>query len=133
MSTAGKKDVKRRELVKQYVHIPIKPANKASDFAAQNLPMVAMFLKNKSLAWATLFLAIQSWLADPLIRDPSDDSQPAVFKIIFALIAIATSSMDLFMPNMGPGAKAPAPASIVDTAVEAVTTAVETATGAATN
>ncbi|GME93628.1 unnamed protein product [Ambrosiozyma monospora] len=96
--------------------------------------MVAMFLKNKSLSWATLFLAIQSWLADPLIRDPSDDSQPAVFKIIFAVIAIATSSMDLFMPNMGPGARAPpAPAGIVDTAVEAVTTAVETATGAATN
>ncbi|KAG7813668.1 hypothetical protein KL921_001214 [Ogataea angusta] len=90
------KDVKRPELAKP--------------FAAQNLPMVAMFMRNKPLAWSCLLLAVQSYLNEPLIKSPDDDAQPAIFKILFAVIGVLTSYMDLVFPNTNPQARLQKPA-----------------------
>ncbi|ODV86329.1 hypothetical protein CANARDRAFT_22230 [[Candida] arabinofermentans NRRL YB-2248] len=99
------KDVKRAELVKPYVHIPPPAKTVASNFVGQNLPMVAMFLRNKPMAWACAFLAIQGYLNAPLIAAPNDDSTPAYFKIIFAVIALGASYVDLFFPSVSPVAR----------------------------
>lgn len=95
------RDVVREQNVKRYVHIPRPVQNQASSMMTQNLPLVAMFLKSKPIAWATLFLAIQGYLNEPLIKDPADDSQPAMFKILFAVVAIAVSYLDVFYPTAG--------------------------------
>lgn len=94
------KDVIRKENVVKYTHIPVQPKNSASDFIAQNLPLVAMFLKNKALAWACLFISLQNYLNEPYIKDPSDESTPMIFKVFFAVIAIGVSYIDLVFPSM---------------------------------
>ena len=94
------KDVIRPQNVHKYIHVPVAPKNAAANFVSQNLPLAAMFLKNKSLSWACAFFAIQSYLNEPYIKDPSDDSQPAIFRIIFSLVAIVTAYLDLLFPSM---------------------------------
>lgn len=122
------KDVIRKENVKRYVHVPVKPKNSASNFVSQNLPMAAMFLKNKALSWACLFIAVQTYLNEPYIKDPSDESSSGIFKIIFALVALGTSYLDLIFPTMG-GLRAQ---KAVDTAVETVVATATEAVAAAT-
>ncbi|KAG7880086.1 hypothetical protein KL906_000576 [Ogataea polymorpha] len=94
----------------RYVHVPVKPRNSATGFAAQNLPMVAMFMRNKPLAWSCLLLAVQSYLNEPLIKSPDDEAQPAIFKVVFAVISVLTSYMDLVFPNTNPQARLQKPA-----------------------
>ncbi|GMM30967.1 hypothetical protein DAMA08_037120 [Martiniozyma asiatica (nom. inval.)] len=96
------KDVTRRENVVKYVHIPVKQKNQASNFLVQNLPLVAMFLKNKAIAWACLFLSFQTYLNEPYIKDPQDESQPAIFRVLFSLVAVGTAYLDLIFPTMSP-------------------------------
>lgn len=93
------RDVVRQQNVKRYIHTPMARQNEATSMLTQNLPMVAMFLKSKPIAWATLFLACQGMLNEPMIKDPSDESQPAIFKIMFAVVAIAVSYIDILFPN----------------------------------
>lgn len=119
------KEVIRKENVKKYIHTPIKPKNVATNFVAQNMPLAAMFLRNKAVAWACLFFTIQSYLTEPLIKDTSDDSQPAGFRFLFALIALGTSYLDLIFPQSTPAALGAAIAN--NAATTAVVEAVETA------
>lgn len=119
------REVIRKENVKKYVHIPAKGKNSVSDFMGQNLPLAAMFLRNKALSWACLFFAVQTYLNEPMIKDPSDDSQPAFFRILFALVAIGTSYIDLIFPSMNGAAAAKLAA---QKATEAAATAAATAT-----
>lgn len=93
------RDVIRKENVKKYVHTAIKPKT-ASNFVSQNLPMAAMFLKNKALSWACVFIAVQNYLNEPYIKDPSDDSTSGFFKIIFSFVALGTAYLDLIFPQM---------------------------------
>ncbi|KAG7697941.1 hypothetical protein KL930_000003 [Ogataea haglerorum] len=72
--------------------------------------MVAMFMRNKPLAWSSLLLAVQSYLNEPLIKAPNDDAQPAIFKIVFAVIGVLISYMDLVFPNTNPQARVQTPA-----------------------
>lgn len=102
----------------RYVHHPPKTRNAASNFMGQNLPMAAMFLRNKPLSWACMFIAIQSYLNEPAFKQQQDESQPAIFRIIFALIAVATSYMDIVFPSAGPSKAAVKDA--VDATIEAV-------------
>lgn len=120
------RDVIRKENVKRYIHVPLPPKNSASGFLTQNLPMAAMFLKNKSIAWACLFIAVQNFLNEPLIKSPGDESTSGWFKILFAGIALLTTYMDLIFPNIS----GPITSKIVEEAVDATTTAiVDSATG----
>lgn len=86
----------------------------------QNLPMAAMFLRNKPLSWACMFIAIQSYLNEPAFKQEQDESQPAIFRIIFALIAVATSYMDIIFPSAGPSKAAAVVKDAVDATIEAV-------------
>ncbi|VUG16764.1 DEBR0S1_25048g1_1 [Brettanomyces bruxellensis] len=93
------KEAIREELVKRYVHTPLAPKTQASDFAASNMPMVAMFLRNKAIAWSAFFIAFQSYLNEPLISDPADQSQPPIMKIIFATVSVLVSYLDIIFPK----------------------------------
>ncbi|TID30642.1 hypothetical protein CANINC_000797 [Pichia inconspicua] len=94
------KDVIREDKVKKYVHVVAENKLVATDFVSTNLPMAAMFLKNRMLAWASLFFAVQSYLNRPIIKRPGDESQSPSFRILFALIALVTSYLDLIFPAM---------------------------------
>ncbi|CCE81667.1 Piso0_002330 [Millerozyma farinosa CBS 7064] len=109
--------VKSEKLVIPYRHIPAKPRFETSGMIAQSLPMAAMFMKNKLLAWSALFLSIQSYLSEPInkpaSKDPKDTSQPASLRVVFALIALLTCYMDIAFPSTNPSIKRQ---SIVDAA-----------------
>lgn len=92
------KDVIRQDKVKKYVHVVVENKLVATDFVSTNLPMAAMFLKNKMLAWAAMFFAVQSYLNQPIIKSPGDESQSPSFRILFALISLVTSYLDLVFP-----------------------------------
>lgn len=111
----------------RYVHTPLAPKTKASDFAASNMPMVAMFLRNKAIAWSAFFIAFQSYMNEPLISDPADQSQPPIMKIIFATVSVLVSYLDIVFPTMGhpPPSKA---SSTAATVASSVTTAITSAT-----
>lgn len=92
------------------------------------MPLAAMFMRNKVMAWAALFTTTQAFLNEP--AQLSGESQPAWLSVVLALVGIFTCYMDIFMPSLTPGgipkaATSVASSSVVSTAVE---TAVETAT-----
>jgi len=110
------------------VHTPLAPKTQASDFAASNMPMVAMFLRNKAIAWSAFFIAFQSYLNEPLISDPADQSQPPIMKIIFATVSVLVSYLDIIFPKMGraPPSKVASTVTAVASSVTAVASSVTT-------
>ncbi|KAG0679670.1 hypothetical protein C6P40_005201 [Pichia californica] len=122
------RDVIRKENVKRYIHTALKPKT-ASNFVSQNLPMAAMFLKNKALSWACLFIAVQNYLNDPYVKDPSDESTNSAYKIIFALVALGTAYLDLIFPQVG-GFVPSAAETVADVAAEAAIEVAETVAAA---
>ncbi|KAG7665618.1 uncharacterized protein J8A68_000824 [[Candida] subhashii] len=115
------------ELVVPYKHMPAKPRKEASSMMAQSLPMAAMFMRNKILSWSAVFLAIQSYLNDPINAPPAEDgstSTPASLRVIFALVSLVTCYMDVIFPSSNPGLKK----AVVETAAESITSIIETAT-----
>lgn len=70
---------------------------------AQALPMAAMFMRNKLLSWSAFFLAVQTYLNQPL-NAPAEESssvQPPLLRILFSLIALGTCYLDVFFPAAG--------------------------------
>lgn len=64
--------------------------------------MAAMFMRNKLLSWASLFLALQSYLTEPINKPPTDKdagSQPPLLRIFFALISLITCYMEFYFPG----------------------------------
>ncbi|ODV81833.1 uncharacterized protein CANTADRAFT_87794 [Suhomyces tanzawaensis NRRL Y-17324] len=115
----------REDLVVPYKHVAAKKRSEASGMIAQSLPMAAMFMRNKLLSWSAFFLAVQSYLNEP-INAPSDDSvqQPPLLRIVFAVISMLTCYMDIVFPNSSPQAKR----SFLQNAAETATAAAATAT-----
>jgi len=74
---------------------------------AQTLPMAAMFLRNKMLSWSSVFLAVQSYLAEPINKpvDNKEVSQPPLLRVIFAIISLVTCYIDIIFPSTRPAAK----------------------------
>ncbi|CCE82598.1 Piso0_002330 [Millerozyma farinosa CBS 7064] len=110
--------VKSEKLVIPYRHIPAKPRFETSGVVAQSLPMAALFMKNRLLAWSALFLSIQSYLSEPVNKPVSKDakdqsSQPASLRVVFALIALLTCYMDVAFPSTNPSIKSQ---SVIDAA-----------------
>lgn len=91
---------------------------------AQSLPMAAMFMRNKLLSWAALFLAIQSYLNEPINAERAADAQPPFLRILFAFVSLGTCYLDLFFPSTSPAAKL----SLMSKAASLVTLAVSLAT-----
>lgn len=99
---------KREDLVVPYHHFPAKPRAEAGSMISQTLPMAAMFMRNKIMSWSALFLAIQSYLSEP-INKPQDDSQagsqPPLLRVVFALVSLLTCYLDIFFPSTNPAIK----------------------------
>ncbi|ODV98556.1 hypothetical protein PACTADRAFT_1026 [Pachysolen tannophilus NRRL Y-2460] len=124
----------REELVVPYHHIPAQPRVEATGFVTQSLPMAAMFMKNKALAWSAFFLSVQSYLNEPynkpdVLADPSNDSnplgsQPPLIKVLFSIISLATCYMDVVFPTAGPGTSTKK--SAVETATSVASAVTET-------
>ncbi|KAF3941288.1 hypothetical protein ABW19_dt0201087 [Dactylella cylindrospora] len=89
------KDMRRPDLIVPYQAPP--PPNPEtsttiSSTMSSTLPMAAMFLRNKPMAWASMSFAIQTWLSEtPAMR--AAGQQPAFFSIIFSAISILLSYM----------------------------------------
>lgn len=91
------------DAVVPYKHAPAKKRSEASSMMAQSLPMAAMFMRNKMISWASFFLAIQSWLNEPINAAPVEGestNQPPLLRIAFSLIGMLTCYMDLVFPKM---------------------------------
>lgn len=97
--------IKRRaDLAIPYVHKP--DIDEVPSFTAMNrfLPMVAMFMRSKVIAWSALFISIQTYLSEPEI--PSKDSA-GLGGVATALLSVAISYMNfIFGPNKPPTPKA---------------------------
>lgn len=96
---------------------------------SQSLPMAAMFMRNKLMSWASVFLAIQTYLSEPINKPASSSDQalqPPLLRLAFAVIALATCYIEFFFPLTNPGlarqAAAEAGKTITSAAAEATTT-----------
>lgn len=90
-----------------YKHIPAKARSEAAGMISQTLPMAAMFLRNKMLSWCAFFLAIQSYLNEPINKVEENDSagsQPPLLRVLFAFISLITCYLELIFPNQNPAA-----------------------------
>lgn len=98
----------RPDLVVPYRHVPAKPRNEAaSGMVSQTLPMAAMFMRNKVLSWSAVFLALQSYLSEPINKPETTDaaSQPPSLRILFGVISLATCYLEFFFPGTSPALK----------------------------
>ncbi|KAI9835964.1 MAG: hypothetical protein M1838_005180 [Thelocarpon superellum] len=111
---ASKKDMRREDLVIPYLESAKKESE--GDIAStlsSTLPMAAMFTRNKLIGWTSVVLAVQGWLAETPDQ-AKKSSQPAIFSIGMAVMALAVSYVQLFLPppgvgRGGTGTEAPAP------------------------
>ncbi|KAK6203408.1 uncharacterized protein RJT21DRAFT_119567 [Scheffersomyces amazonensis] len=97
----------REDLVVPYRHVPAGVRAEASSVVSQSLPMAAMFMRNKMLSWAAVFLAVQSYLNEPINapKKDSDSAQPPLLRIGFAFISLVTCYIDLIFPAANPAIK----------------------------
>lgn len=76
---------------------------------SQTLPMAAMFMRNKLLSWSAFFLAIQTYLSEPINKPESSSdlgSQPPLLRIVFALISLMACYVEFVFPGTNPALKA---------------------------
>uniref|UniRef100_A0A060TGL4 ARAD1D24354p n=1 Tax=Blastobotrys adeninivorans TaxID=409370 RepID=A0A060TGL4_BLAAD len=60
------------------------------------MPLAAMFMRNKLLAWVALFTALQSFLNEPFTQQ--SDAQPTWTSLVTALVGLVTCYMDFVIP-----------------------------------
>ncbi|KAK6502304.1 hypothetical protein TWF506_002887 [Arthrobotrys conoides] len=111
---SNKKDMRRPDLIVPYSAPPPPSPEASQDISstmASTLPMAAMFLRNRTIAWASMSFAVQTWLSETPAQKAAG-KQPALFSVLFAVISIVVS----YMPGAprpiptGTGAPAPQPA-----------------------
>lgn len=111
----------------RYHHFAAKPRAEAGSMISQTLPMAAMFMRNKIMSWSAVFLALQSYLSEP-INKPEENaqagSQPPLLRVAFSLISLLTCYLDLFFPSTNPALKRNA----ISKATETVSSLVSEAT-----
>ncbi|KAK9455985.1 hypothetical protein V1511DRAFT_496221 [Dipodascopsis uninucleata] len=97
MSSASKK---RANLVVPYVPLPAKAQDDIQAFMSQavtsTVPMVAMFLRNKIIAWSALLIAIQSWLNESE-ASAAENSTPGWLRVVMSLAGMMVCYMDLII------------------------------------
>ncbi|CAK7891739.1 hypothetical protein CAAN1_01S06854 [[Candida] anglica] len=112
--------IPRPDLVVPYKHTPAKARSEASSIISQSLPMAAMFMRNKMLSWSAFFLAVQSYLNEPIHKqeeEASSGQQPPLLRVLFAIIALFSCYVDIFFPSAGAAGKK----AVVDAAAAAAT------------
>ncbi|EGV61559.1 hypothetical protein PSN45_000238 [Yamadazyma tenuis] len=109
----------REDKVVPYHHFPAKPRGEASSMISQSLPMAAMFMRNKMLSWAAVFLAVQSYLNEPTNKPSSGDeaaTQPPLLRVVLAIFSLGTCYLDLLFPAVNPQLRAAQAAAAAATA-----------------
>ncbi|EPS36852.1 hypothetical protein H072_9640 [Dactylellina haptotyla CBS 200.50] len=87
---SSKKDMRRADLIMPYQAPPAPNPETSTDISstmASTLPMAAMFLRNRTLAWASMSFAVQTWLSETPAMAAAG-KQPAFFSIVFAAISV---------------------------------------------
>ncbi|KAF2453114.1 hypothetical protein BDY21DRAFT_357326 [Lineolata rhizophorae] len=108
------RDMRRPDLIVPYVE----PEKDRSDTDAlgtvsSSLPMVAIFMRNKTIGWTAVMFSIQAWLVEtPEKRAAS--TTPGIFSVLMSVMALLVSYMPLFLPppqqsraRFGSGTEAP--------------------------
>lgn len=97
----GRMQYRRRDLAIPYLHRPDKPQDAPPSTLYRALPMVAMFMRSKALAWTGLFLCVQAYVSQPFETGPNDDVV-SIQHIATAVMSVAVSYMDFVI---APGRK----------------------------
>lgn len=91
--------------IHRYKHVPAK-TRPTTSIVSQTLPITAMFLKNKLIGWASLFVAVQSVLNEPSNSSKEEGAdQPAFLKIVLAMVSVLVNYLDLFFPKTSTAAR----------------------------
>ncbi|KAK9470203.1 uncharacterized protein V1510DRAFT_370725 [Dipodascopsis tothii] len=96
---------KREALSVQYVPLPIRRQQSSAGIITSTLPMVAMFLRNKIIAWAAVLIAVQHYLNEPpsdapgLYSPDGEDSSGGLMKVLMSIAGLLVSYMDLVFPQ----------------------------------
>ncbi|CDO92426.1 unnamed protein product [Kluyveromyces dobzhanskii CBS 2104] len=118
-------NVRRPDLVATYNHVPapkgLYSSSASQGVLSQSMPMAAMFMKNKFLAW---FAVLTTWHAFLTSHpDPANPTDSPLMKIGMAVVAVGMNYMGLFLPGVQ------APAAIASKAAStAAAVAADTAT-----
>ncbi|KAH3902967.1 uncharacterized protein SCDLUD_000567 [Saccharomycodes ludwigii] len=99
-------------LAVQYRHRPAKKLdiNPSQGLLTNSLPMAAMFMRNKFLAWFSLFTTWHYFLTTPSIstKDTKNPQDATSFKLVASIVSIVVCYMDmLFIPKGSGNAKQP--------------------------
>ncbi|KAK9469374.1 hypothetical protein V1512DRAFT_256098 [Lipomyces arxii] len=100
MSSVGSK--KRANLVVRYVPLELKSKEEITGIIGTVLPMAAMFLRNRIIAWGALLVAIQSYLNETEAQ-ARESSQPAYLKVMMSFAGLLVCYLDLFFAGGGLG------------------------------
>ncbi|AET38958.1 uncharacterized protein Ecym_3475 [Eremothecium cymbalariae DBVPG len=105
-------NVKRQDLaVGYYKHIPAPDTTYSSSqgLLSQSMPMLALFLRNKFLAWFSVVTAWHSFLtSDPNASSSATSSGDLgpVMKIVMGLMSVVVCYMGLVFPQTVPASPA---------------------------
>lgn len=85
-------DKRREDLIVPYVHKPEEKGKSGTSMMSQSMPMAAMFMKSKLLAWCGLLSSIQTYLNEP--EFPASDATPAWMAVSTAILSLCVTYMD---------------------------------------
>lgn len=98
-------NIRRPDLAVTYTHVPAPKGlfgatSTSQGMLSQSLPMAAMFMRNKFLAW---FAVLTTWHAfltsQPDAANPTDSP---LMKVGMSLLAVGVNYMGLFFPGTNP-------------------------------
>ncbi|CEP60057.1 uncharacterized protein LALA0_S01e02058g [Lachancea lanzarotensis] len=96
---------KRPDLIVDYKHVPA-PKSTASSASqgvlAQSMPMAAMFMKNKFLAWFAMLTTVHYALNG---GDEASADQGPLLKILMSAVSLGVCYMNVVFPQPGPADK----------------------------
>ncbi|BAO42646.1 uncharacterized protein YPR063C [Kluyveromyces marxianus] len=125
-------NVKRLDLAVTYNHVPAPKslytsASGSQGMLNQSMPMAAMFMRNKFLAW---FSVLSTWHAIlTAMPDPATPGDSPLMKIGMALLALGTNYLNVLLPgSQGPVIDADKTEGAAEAVTEAVTESAASAT-----
>lgn len=97
-------NVKRPDLAVTYKHVPAPKTafsgSSSQGMINQSMPMAAMFMRNKFLAWFAVLTTWHSYLTSQ--PDPANPSDSPLMRIGMALMALVINYMGLIFPGTQP-------------------------------
>lgn len=105
MSSEQPRSRKNEKLCIPYAHVSDAESTSRGS-VSQMLPIAAMLMKSKILAWASVLVSITAWLNEP---DAPSEGAPAAMNIVTSVVSIFVAYMDfVFTPRLGTAAPAAA-------------------------